>query len=87
MWYECQWDNSPSKSQFIKVNHYESMYGLQHGALAHTEQQALFHYILSNKDLDWYHSEHFYDDKYKVSTCKSFTKVQSIQKVEIQIRL
>ena len=27
---------SPSKSQFIKVNHYRSKYGLQHGALAHT---------------------------------------------------
>ena len=24
-----------------KVNHYRSMYGLQHGALAHTEQQAI----------------------------------------------
>ena len=34
MWYECQWDNSPSKSQFTKVNHYRSRYGLQHGALA-----------------------------------------------------
>ena len=28
-------------NQFIKVNHYRSMYGLQHGALAHTEQQAI----------------------------------------------
>ena len=41
MWYKCQWDNSPSKSQFVKVNHYRSKYGLQHGALAHTEQQAI----------------------------------------------
>ena len=44
MWYECQWDNSPSKQQFKnkkKVNHYRSMYGLQHGASAHTEQQAI----------------------------------------------
>ena len=24
-----------------KVNHYRSIYGLQHGALAHTEQQAI----------------------------------------------
>ena len=24
-----------------KVNHYRSMYGLQHGALVHTEQQAI----------------------------------------------
>ena len=23
MWYGCQWDNSQSKSQFIKVNHYD----------------------------------------------------------------
>ena len=41
MWYECQWDNSPSKSQFVKVNYYRSMYGLQHGAFAHTKQQAI----------------------------------------------
>ena len=42
MWYECQWDNSLSKSQFIKVNNYRWKYGLQsQGALAHTEQQAL----------------------------------------------
>ena len=41
MWYECQWDNSQSKSQFIKVNHFRSKYGLQHGALAHNEQQAI----------------------------------------------
>ena len=41
LWYECQLDNSPSKSQFIKVNHYRSRYGLQHGALAQTEQQAI----------------------------------------------
>ena len=41
MWYECQWDNSPSKSQFVKVNHYRSNEGLQHGALAHSEQQAI----------------------------------------------
>ena len=40
MWYECKWDNSPSKSQFIKVNHYyhdyivySSKYGLQHRAM------------------------------------------------------
>ena len=39
--YECQWDNSSSKSQFIKVNHYRSKYGLLYGALAHTEQQAI----------------------------------------------
>ena len=30
-----------SKSQFVKVNHYWSKYGFQHGALAHTEQQAI----------------------------------------------
>ena len=36
--YECQWDNSPSKSQFVKY-HYRANYGLQHRALAHTEQQ------------------------------------------------
>ena len=24
MWYECQGDNSPFKSQFVKVNHYRS---------------------------------------------------------------
>ena len=41
MWYECQWDNSPSMSQFVTVNHYKSKYGLQQGALAHTEQQAM----------------------------------------------
>ena len=41
MWYELQYDISQSKSQFIKVNHYRSKYGLQHGALAHTEQQAM----------------------------------------------
>ena len=41
MWYECQWDNSPSKYQFIKVNNYRSIYGLQHEDLAHTEQQAI----------------------------------------------
>ena len=40
MWYECQWDNSPSKSQFVKVDHYRSKYGFQHSALVHTEQQA-----------------------------------------------
>ena len=38
MW---QWDNSPSESQFIKVDHYTSKYGLQHGVLAHTEQQVI----------------------------------------------
>ena len=41
MWYECQWVNSPSKSQFIKVNHYRLKYGLQHRALAHTAQQGI----------------------------------------------
>ena len=41
MWYECQWDNSLSKSQFMKVSHYMSMYGLQQGVLAHTQQQAI----------------------------------------------
>ena len=42
MWYECQLDYSPSKSQFIKVNYYRSKYGcLQHIALAHTEAQAI----------------------------------------------
>ena len=41
MWYECQWDNSPSKSQSVKVYHYRSKYGLQHGALAQNEQQAI----------------------------------------------
>ena len=41
MWYECPWDNTPSESQFIKVNHYSSSYSIQHGALAHTEQQAI----------------------------------------------
>ena len=41
MWYECQLANSPSKSQFLKVNHYRSKYGLQHGALDHIEQQAI----------------------------------------------
>ena len=41
MWFECHRDNSPSKSQFVKVNHYRSRYGRHHGALAHTEQQAL----------------------------------------------
>ena len=34
-------DNSPSKSQFIKLNHYRSKYGLQHGALAPTEHQIM----------------------------------------------
>ena len=29
------------KSQFIKVNHYRSKLGLQHGAFAHTAQQAI----------------------------------------------
>ena len=28
MWYECQCHNSQSKSQFVKVNHYRSKYGL-----------------------------------------------------------
>ena len=37
MWFACQSDNSLYKSQFIKVNHYMSKYGLQHGALAHTD--------------------------------------------------
>ena len=34
MWYdhECQSDNSPSKSQFVKANLYRSKYSLQHGA-------------------------------------------------------
>ena len=41
MRHECQWDSSPSKSKFVKVNHYRPKYGLQHGFLAHTEQQAL----------------------------------------------
>ena len=41
MWYGCHWYNSPSKSQFVKVNHHRSKYGFQHGALAHTEQQAI----------------------------------------------
>ena len=40
MWYESQIDNSRSKSQFIKVNHYRSRYDLQHRAKSHTEQQA-----------------------------------------------
>ena len=35
------WDNSTSKPQFVKVNHYKSKYGLQHETLAHTEQQAI----------------------------------------------
>ena len=39
MLYECKWDNYPSKSQFIKVNHYRSRYCLKHGA--HTELQAI----------------------------------------------
>ena len=30
-----------SKSQFVKLKHYRSKYGFQHGALAHTEQQAI----------------------------------------------
>ena len=34
MWYECQLGNSPTKSQFVKVNNYRSKYDLQHGALA-----------------------------------------------------
>ena len=37
MWYAFQWDNSPSMSQFVKVNHYKSEYGV----LAHFEQQAI----------------------------------------------
>ena len=41
MLYECQGDDSPSKSQFIKVNHYRSKYSLQHRALAHTDKQAI----------------------------------------------
>ena len=41
MRYEWKWDNSPSKSQFIKVNNYMWKYGLQPRALAHTKQQAL----------------------------------------------
>ena len=32
MWYKCQWNNSPLKSQFVKVNHYRSKYCLQHEA-------------------------------------------------------
>ena len=28
-------------NNFLKVKHYRSRYGLQHGALAHTEQQAI----------------------------------------------
>ena len=40
MWYDCQCDNSPFKSQFIKVNHYRSKCGLQHGTLAYTGQLA-----------------------------------------------
>ena len=28
-------------NNFKKVNHYRSMYALQHGALAHTQQQAI----------------------------------------------
>ena len=40
MLYECHGDASPSKSQFINVSYYKSRYGLQHGALAHTKQQA-----------------------------------------------
>ena len=39
--YEFQWDNSLSKKQLIKVNHDRPRYGLQHGALAHTKQQAI----------------------------------------------
>ena len=38
MW---QWDNSQNESQFIKVYLYTSKYGLQHGVLAHTEQQVI----------------------------------------------
>ena len=41
MWYEWQLENSPSKSLFVKVNHHRPKYGLQHGALAHTEQQTI----------------------------------------------
>ena len=41
MWYECQSDSSPSKPQFVKVNHYRSKCGLQHRAFAHTKQQAI----------------------------------------------
>ena len=48
MWYGYQWVHSPSKSQFVKVNHYRSKYGLLHRALAHTEQQAM----LSNKHVN-----------------------------------
>ena len=46
MWYEDQWDNSPSKSWFVKVNQYRSKYGLQHGALAHNKQQAFSNWFL-----------------------------------------
>lgn len=39
--YEFQWENSPWKSQFIKVDNYRLRYGLQHGLLAHTEQHVI----------------------------------------------
>ena len=42
--YECKWDNSLSKSQFVKVNYYRSKYCTvfnMEPALAHTEQQAI----------------------------------------------
>ncbi len=32
---------TPFKSEFVKVNRYRSKYGLQHGVLAHTKQQAI----------------------------------------------
>ena len=41
MKYDCQSDNSQSKSQFVKINHYRSKYGHQHRALVHTEKQAI----------------------------------------------
>ena len=34
-------DTTLSKSQFIKVKDYRVRYGLQHGALSHTKQQAI----------------------------------------------
>ena len=55
MWYECQRYNSPSKSQFVKVNHYRSKYGLQHGAL-----EVGLHLTASYKEpLNYVYTAHF----------------------------
>ena len=41
MWYEFQWDNSPSKSQYVKSKQLNVKVRPSTRSLAHTKQQAI----------------------------------------------